>query len=135
MWCSATESLPKRMSIVIGHCSGNPYGGYSGGYKMIVTGLSGWRSIASHHSPPTMHRKDWLGASTSSYQRKQFKSIGRAWKGNGQEVFCGGRRGRAVLAVLDVKAGSLELIEDATWPLADKRTNIALDMKNRRTSW
>jgi len=25
----------------------------------------------------TMHRKDWLGASTSSHQRKQFKSIGR----------------------------------------------------------
>ncbi len=31
--------------------------------------------------------------------------------------------------VLDVKAGSLEMIEDATWPLADRRTNIALDMK------
>ncbi len=31
--------------------------------------------------------------------------------------------------VLDVQAGSLEMIEDATWPLADRRTNIALDMK------
>ena len=34
------------LPIVIGHVSGNPYGGYSGGYKMIVTGLSGWQSIA-----------------------------------------------------------------------------------------
>ena len=37
--------------IIIGHVQGNPYGGYSGGYKMAVTGLTGWRSIASHHSP------------------------------------------------------------------------------------
>jgi nickel-dependent lactate racemase len=44
------------LPIVIGHCAGNPYGGYSGGYKMIVTGLSGWQSIASHHIPATMHR-------------------------------------------------------------------------------
>ena len=40
----AESDLP----IVVGHCCGNPYGGFSGGYKMIVTGLSGWRSIASH---------------------------------------------------------------------------------------
>ncbi len=52
------------LPIVIGHCTGNPYGGYSGGYKMIVTGVSGWQSIASHHCPETMHRTDWLGAST-----------------------------------------------------------------------
>ena len=38
--------------IVIGHVTGNPYGGYSGGYKMVVTGLSGWQSIATFHRPP-----------------------------------------------------------------------------------
>jgi len=27
--------------IVLGHCAGNPYGGYSGGYKMVATGLTG----------------------------------------------------------------------------------------------
>jgi hypothetical protein len=30
--------------------------------------------------------------------------------------------------VLDVKAGLLDQVEDATWPLADRRTNIGLDM-------
>lgn len=118
------------LPIVIGHCAGNPYGGYSGGYKMIVTGLAGWRSIASHHCPATMHRQDWLGASTSSHMRKQFKSIGRAMeKGNGKPFFCVDAVLGQFSQVLDVKAGRLDLVEEATWPLADRRTNIALDMK------
>ena len=62
--------------IVLGHVAGNPYGGFSGGYKMIATGISGWRSIASHHCPQTMHRDDWLGASPRSRMRVQFSSIG-----------------------------------------------------------
>lgn len=118
------------LPIVIGHCAGNPYGGYSGGYKMIVTGFSGWKSIASHHIPATMHRKDWLGASTSSHMRKQFTSIGRAIeKAIGKKFFAVdaviGQRSQ----ILDVRAGELEAVEKATWPLADKRTNVRLDMK------
>lgn len=116
--------------IVLGHVTGNPYGGYSGGYKMIATGLSGWRSIASHHVPRTMHRQDWMGASTSSKMRRQFNSIGKAMeKAIGRKFFAVD----AVLGqnsqVLDVKAGALEAVEAATWPLADKRTNIALDIQ------
>lgn len=119
------------LPIVIGHCAGNPYGGYSGGYKMIVTGLAGWRSIASHHCPATMHRKDWLGASTSSHMRKQFKSIGQAMeKGNGKPFFCVDAVLGQFSQVLDVKAGRLDLVEEATWPMADRRTNIPLDMKD-----
>jgi nickel-dependent lactate racemase len=115
--------------IVVGHVTGNPYGGYSGGYKMVVTGMSGWQSIASHHAPATMHRRDWLGASTHSHQRKQFTSIGRAMEAAiGKRFFAVdavlGQRSQ----VLDVKAGVLDLVEEATWPLADRRTNIALDM-------
>ncbi len=115
--------------IVVGHVTGNPYGGYSGGYKMIVTGMSGWQSIASHHTPSTMHRRDWLGASTNMHMRKQFTSIGQAMeKGIGKRFFAVdavlGQRSQ----VLDVKAGVLDMVEDATWPLADKRTNVALDM-------
>ena len=34
------------LSILIGHTAGNPYGGFSGGYKMTSTGLTSWRSIA-----------------------------------------------------------------------------------------
>ncbi|MBN2123261.1 MAG: DUF2088 domain-containing protein [Deltaproteobacteria bacterium] len=116
--------------IVLGHCAGNPYGGYSGGYKMIVTGLSGWRSIGSHHCPSTMHRKDWLGASTSSFMRKQFTSIGRAMeKGIGKPFFSVDAVIGQFSQVLDIKAGRLHLLEEATWPLADRRTNVYLDMK------
>jgi len=118
------------LCIVIGHCSGNPYGGYSGGYKMIVTGLAGWRSIASHHVPATMHRRDWMGSSAHSHMRHQFKSIGQAMeKGIGKKFF----GVDAVLGqksqILDVKAGELEAVEKATWPLADRRTNIQLEME------
>jgi nickel-dependent lactate racemase len=118
------------LPIVVGHCSGNPYGGYSGGYKMIVTGLSGWQSIASHHTPGTMHRKDWLGASTASHMRQQFASIGRAMeKGIGKKFFAVDAVLGQKSQVLDVKAGLIEEVEKATWPLADRRTNIYLDMK------
>ena len=118
------------LPIVIGHCAGNPYGGYSGGYKMVVTGLSGWRSIASHHAPATMHRQDWMGASTSSQMRRQFKSIGQAMeKAIGKKFFAVDAVLGQKSQVLDVKAGELEAVEQATWLLADKRTNVYLDMK------
>jgi len=118
------------LPIVIGHVSGNPYGGYSGGYKMIVTGLSGWQSIASHHVPETMHREDWLGASTTSHMRRQFTSIGKSMeKAIGKKFFAIDAVLGQKAEVLDVKAGELEAVEAATWPLADKRTNIGLDMK------
>jgi len=118
------------LPIVIGHVSGNPYGGYSGGYKMIVTGLSGWQSIASHHVPKTMHRKDWLGASTSSHMRHQFTSIGKAMEqAIGKKFFVVDAVLGQTSQVLDVKAGELQAVEEATWPLADKRTQIHLEMK------
>lgn len=44
------------LAILIGHVQGNPYGGYSGGYKHCATGITHWRSIASHHVPSVMHR-------------------------------------------------------------------------------
>lgn len=37
------------VAILIGHTQGNPYGGYSGGYKHCATGISHWKSIS-----PTM---------------------------------------------------------------------------------
>jgi nickel-dependent lactate racemase len=117
------------LSIVIGHCAGNPYGGYSGGYKMVVTGLAGWHSIASHHCPSTMHRDDWLGASPHSHMRHQFRSIGQAMeKGMGKKFFAVDAVLGQKSQVLDVKAGELGAVERATWPLADKRTNIPVDM-------
>ncbi len=115
--------------IVIGHCSGNPYGGFSGGYKMIVTGMAGWKSIASHHCPKTMHRKDWLGASTSSHMRHQFKSIGQAMeKAMDKQFFAVDAVIGQFAEVLDVQAGEIEAVEKATWPLSEKWTNLTLDM-------
>ncbi|PRY20969.1 uncharacterized protein DUF2088 [Aliiruegeria haliotis] len=114
--------------IMVGHCAGNPYGGYSGGYKMLVTGLAGWKSIASHHVPQTMHRKDWMGASPKSRMRDQFKSIGQTIEARIGKTFF---EVDAVLGqhsqILDVKAGTLEEVEKATWPLAGKRTNVVLE--------
>ncbi len=118
------------LPIVVGHCTGNPYGGYSGGYKMIVTGISGWQSIASHHCPATMHRKDWLGASTASYMRRQFNSIGKAMeKGIGKKIFGVDAVLGQFSEILAVKAGELEAVEQATWPFADKRTRVHLDLE------
>lgn len=118
------------LPIVVGHCSGNPYGGYSGGHKMIATGLAGWRSIASHHCPETMHREDWLGASPHSHMRKQFKSIAQAVeKAIGKKFFAVDAVIGQQSQVLGVQAGALEAVEEAIWPLADQRTNVYLDMK------
>lgn len=116
--------------VVIGHCAGNPYGGFSGGYKMLVTGFSGWKSIATHHIPATMHRRDWMGASTSSHMRRQFRSIGQSIeKAFGKKLFAVDAVLGQKSQILDVKAGEIEAVERATWPLAEQRTNVYLDMK------
>lgn len=118
------------LPIVVGHCTGNPYGGYSGGYKMIVTGLSGWRSIASHHCTATMHRDDWLGASVDSHMRRQFTSIGKAMeRGIGRKFFAVDAVLGQKSQILGIAAGELGAVEKATWPLADKRTNVYLEME------
>ena len=120
------------LPITVGHCSGNPYGGYSGGYKMLVTGHTGWRCISSHHCPQTMHRPDWLGASAHSHMRRQFRSIGEAIeRGIGKKIFGVDAVLGRTSQVLDVKAGALAEVEKATWPLADKRTNLYVDAKER----
>ena len=61
--------------------------------------------------------------------RKQFRSIGEAMeKGIGKRFFAVDAVLGQFAQVLDVKAGLLDSVEDATWPLADRRTNIALDL-------
>jgi nickel-dependent lactate racemase len=117
------------LAIMIGHVQGNPYGGYSGGYKMAATGLTSWSSIRCHHCPETMHRDDFLPASTHSLMRRQLDSIGRAM----ERVI--GKRFFAVDAVLGthaqvlgVFAGAVDEVQKASWPLADKRTNVEIDM-------
>ncbi len=116
------------ITVLVGHCAANPYGGYSGGYKMLVTGLAGRRSIASHHTPKTMLRKDWLGGGAGSHMRNQFQSIGEAIEERTATTFFTidavlGQKGD----VLDVRAGKTAAVEKATWPLAGTRSNVVLD--------
>ena len=64
------------VAVLIGHTQGNPYGGYSGGYKHCATGITHWRSIASHHVPKVMHRADFTPVSGHSLMRTKFDEIG-----------------------------------------------------------
>lgn len=127
--CVNRDVYEADLAIMIGHVQGNPYGGYSGGYKMCVTGITDWRSIRAHHTPHTMHRPDFVPVNVDrSHMRKQFDSIGRAMeKGMGKRFFC-------VDAVLDTKsqvlgvfAGTPDEVQKASWPLSKQRTEVMLD--------
>ena len=75
--------------ILIGHTQGNPYGGYSGGYKHCATGITHWRSIASHHVPKVMHRADFTPVSGHSLMRTKFDQIGMHMEEKmGHPFFC-----------------------------------------------
>jgi nickel-dependent lactate racemase len=115
------------LTILVGHTSGNPYGGFSGGYKMPATGLTSWRSIASHHTPRSMYRSDFVPASTASRFREQLSAIGRKMEASSPRPFF------AVDAVLDsrsrqlgVFAGAIPAVEKASWPLATARTDLRI---------
>jgi hypothetical protein len=115
------------LTIMLGHTMGNPYGGYSGGYKMPCTGFTGWRSIRAHHSPKTMYRSDFVPVSTKSRFRDQLTAIGQRIEG------AMGRPFFLVDAVLNgrseqmhVVAGTPSDVEAATWARAAERTEVTL---------
>jgi len=116
------------LSVMIGHTAGNPYGGFSGGYKMPSTGLTSWRSIAAHHSPRSIYRDDFVPASTQSRFREQLSAIGQRMEQAAPRPFF------SVDAVLDsrsrqlgVYAGAIPQVEQASWPLATARTDLRID--------
>ena len=77
------------IAILIGHVQGNPYGGYSGGYKHCATGITHWRSIATHHVPAVMHQQDFTPVSTHSLMRHKFDEIGQHMEARmGKKFFC-----------------------------------------------
>lgn len=115
------------LSIMVGHAAGNPYGGFSGGYKMPATGLTSWRSIASHHAPRSMYRDDFVPVSARSRFRDQLTAIGEGMEAAMPQPFF------TVDAVLDsrsrqlgVRAGRIPDVERATWPLASERTDLVV---------
>lgn len=115
------------LTVLIGHTAGNPYGGFSGGYKMPSTGLTSWRSIASHHTPRSLYRDDFVPASTKSRFREQLTAIGQRMESAMPRPFF------SVDAVLDsrsqqlgVYSGLIPEVEQASWPLATARTDLAV---------
>ena len=111
--------------ILIGHVQGNPYGGYSGGYKHCATGITHWRSIASHHVPKVMHREDFTPVSGHSLMRTKFDEIGMHMEEKmGHPFFC-------CDAVLDtysrqiaIYSGYAAVMMPESWKLANKRTYV-----------
>lgn len=111
--------------ILIGHVQGNPYGGYSGGYKHCATGITHWRSIASHHNPSVMHRADFTPVSGHNLMRTKFNEIGMHMeKCMGHPFFC-------CDAVLDTNARQIAIYSGyakemmpKSWEIADKRTYV-----------
>jgi len=113
------------LAIGIGHTLGNPYGGYSGGYKHVSTGITHWRTIAASHVPEVMHRNDFTPVSSRSLMRKKFDAIG---------MFMEKKMGRKYFlcdAVLDSKARQIAVysgygkeMQPLSWEIADKRTFV-----------
>lgn len=113
------------IAVLIGHTQGNPYGGYSGGYKHCSTGITHWRSIATHHVPEVMHRKDFTPVSNTSLMRRKFDEIGMYMEEKmGKKFFC-------CDAVLDTKSRQIEInsgyaaeMQPKAFATADKRTYV-----------
>lgn len=111
--------------ILIGHTSGNPYGGYSGGYKHCTTGITNWRSIATHHIPDVMHREDFTPVSGHNLMRSKFNEIGMHME------TCMGKKFFCCDAVLDtysrqiaIFSGYAKEMMPLSWAVADKRTYV-----------
>lgn len=113
------------LPILIGHVQGNPYGGYSGGYKHSATGISNWKSIASHHVPMVMHRDDFTPVNNASLMRNKFDEISMKMEEKmGHPFFC-------CDAVLDTKSRQIAIFSGyakemmpLSWKVADKRTYV-----------
>ena len=113
------------IAILIGHIQGNPYGGYSGGYKHSATGITHWRSIASHHTPDVMHRPDFVPVSGKSLMRTKFDEISMHMEEKmGKKFFC-------CDAVLDTKSRQIAVfsgyaaeMQPISWTVADQRTYV-----------
>ncbi len=113
------------VAILIGHTQGNPYGGYSGGYKHCATGITHWRSIATHHIPSVMHGQDFTPVSTHSAMRRKFDQIGQHMEDRmGKKFFC-------CDAVLDSSSRQIEIwsgwakeMQPLSWRMADRRTFV-----------
>lgn len=113
------------LAVCIGHTLGNPYGGYSGGYKHTATGITHWRSIGSHHVPHVMHRDDFVPVNSKSLMRRKFDTISMHMEK------CMGKKFFMCDAVLDTKSrqiavfsGYAKEMQPIAWEVADQRTYV-----------
>ena len=113
------------IALLIGHVQGNPYGGYSGGYKHCTCGLTDWKSIASHHCPTVMHGDDFTPVSGHSLMRHKFNEIGMHMEeAMGKKFFCCDAVLDSQSRQMQIESGDAMEVMKATWTLADQRTYV-----------
>ncbi len=119
------QAFEADLTVMLGHTMGNPYGGYSGGYKMPCTGFTGWRSIRCHHTPATMYREDFVPVSSHSHFRHQLRAIGKKIEAEmNKEFFLVDAVLNGRSEQLQIVAGTPTAVEEATWPKAAHRTDV-----------
>jgi len=119
------EVYESDITVMIGHALGNPYGGYSGGYKHAATGIVHWRTIATNHIPRVMHAPDFTPVSSKSTMRHKFDSIGKHMeKSMGKEFFSIDAALNTTGRQIAVAAGRTDDVQQATWAVANKRTYV-----------
>ena len=112
-------------AVLIGHTQGNPYGGYSGGYKHCATGITHWRSIASHHVPKVMHREDFVPVNNSSVMRHKFDEIGSYMeKCMGKKFFCCDAVLDTKSRQIEINSGSADGVQEKAWVMGNQRTYV-----------
>ena len=113
------------LPILVGHVLGNPYGGYSGGYKMAATGITHWRSIAAHHIPAVMHRPDFTPVSPDSLMHQKFDAIGQHMeKQMGRNFFMCDAVLDTSMRQIAIFSGYGKKIQPQSWEVANQRTFI-----------
>lgn len=111
--------------ILIGHVQGNPYGGYSGGYKHSATGITDWRSIGSHHVPSVMHRSDFTPVNNGSLMRHKFDEISMHMEEKmGHPFFCCDAVLDSVSRQIAIFSGYAKIMMPESWKVANKRTYV-----------
>lgn len=113
------------VAVLIGHTQGNPYGGYSGGYKHCSTGITHWRSIATHHIPDVMHRDDFTPVNNHSLMRNKFDEIGMYMEEcMGKKFFCCDAVLDSVSRQIEINSGYAKEMQPISWKTADERTYV-----------
>ena len=113
------------VAILIGHVQGNPYGGYSGGYKHCATGITHWKSIATHHVPSVMHGSDFTPVSTHSRMRHKFDEIGMYMEERmGKKFFCCDAVLDSSSRQIEIHSGYAKEMQPLSWRMADRRTYV-----------